>query len=275
MKEPEYDIGYCYEGAVSPAFYRQTQYSGVSYVSWYIREGEVSVMTDGHKLQAKAGDWVFIDPLTMKTHAFTENARIISLRFSINWSGLHYFPPLNAPWLYNGPESAHMVRPAAELCRLIRQAALQRTPLTPTQYAERGIYFSQWVHRWHRIREERSWPLQLPTDMRVSELILCLMKSISIAPVNYDALTATVGLSKAQINRIFKDSTGQTPKQWKEAACLKSSENLLNQNKLSIKEIAAELGFTDPSHFSKWFRKHMKHSPLKWRSMQLGYGDRV
>jgi AraC-like DNA-binding protein len=87
-----------------------------------------------------------------------------------------------------------------------------------------------------------------------------------IGTVDYEQLREAVGLSKAQINRIFKAATGLTPRQWSEVHSIKAAEDWLRSGQLSIKEIAAQLNFFDASHFIKWFRRHAGCTPKTWRT---------
>lgn len=268
MHEPTYTIMKCYDNEVPPEFRTQTQYSGVAYVCWYIRSGSVTVETTGRKLHAQPGDWVFVEPLTTKSQTFSTTARIVSIRFGVNWNNLHFFPPLRAPWKAAAQECPGLLEAATEFCAYEAILTEATGTWSPAMYATRAALFNAWLSHWHRLRGTAADGSAPSMDARVAAIFTELMRSPGVAPVDYQALSQSTGLSAAQINRIFKQSTGQTPKGWKDTACLKIAEDMLGRDQHSIKEIAAELGFCDASHFSKWFRQQMNHTPSRWRTLQ-------
>ncbi len=268
MPEPRYSILFCYDRKVIPEYWSLRWYSGSIYVAWYIRHGSVRLDSGGYQLQAGEGDWVFMEPLTTKSHAFTADPNIISIHYRVDWNGLPFFPPLRVPWIYRGLHSDELREAAEELCRVEAEQALLDVALRPSDYALRSALFSRWLYRWHLIREAEAGTQPAPMDRRVAAIIAELGRSVDARPVDYAQLSRAAGLSRAQLNRIFKQSTGLTPKQWKEAACLKIAEDLLSHGELSVKEISARLGFSDSSHFTKWFRGKMNQTPSHWRLMQ-------
>ncbi|WOO40088.1 AraC family transcriptional regulator [Rubellicoccus peritrichatus] len=264
---PFYELGVIYDDRVIPEFLNQNAYTGVSYVSWYMRRGEVEVTSAGKRLRARKGDWVFKDPLTVKSHRFSCDAQIVSIRFRMDWQGLHFLPPLREPCIYSGAQKEQLLDAAEALCQVSKQDFANATMML-SDHAQLSARLADWLHYWHLAREESYADTAYPMNRRIYEIISVLGEDIGISPVDYSKLSRVVGLSRAQINRIFKQSTDLTPKQWKEASCLKSAEQLLRSDLLSIKEIAAQLGFSDGSHFTKWFRGKMNQTPSQWLRMQ-------
>jgi AraC-like DNA-binding protein len=205
----------------------------------------------------------------MKSHHFLGQTHIISLRFSVLWNGLHFFPPLQRPWKIPG-ESCPQLRQAAEtFCAAITAQPSPASPVPPSTYARQNALFYNWLWHWHQLREEQQTPdANAPPDARIAPIVEELIRTPGISPVNYARLHQVCGLSRAQINRVFKQFTGQTPKAWKNAECLRIAEALLQIGELSVKEIAARLQFSDASHFSKWFRAHMNQTPTEWTQTQ-------
>lgn len=266
MKEPAYQIIKCYNARVDRLYLRLRQNSGTIHSCWYIVNGSVRVETAGKRLLAKRGDWVFVEPLTMNSHTFSEDAHILSIRFAADWNNLHFFPPLRAPWKADGAALPEMLEAATQLCANETLLSNTPTPWPPALWARRSELFFGWLRHWHLLRKSASTPPR--PDGRAAKALAELSRAPGIAPIDYTRLSQLTGLSKAQINRVFKQSTGQTIKGWKTNACLRTAEDLLLRNEHSVKEIAAHLGFHDASHFSKWFRQHMHLSPQRWRSLQ-------
>ncbi|MGE9295248.1 MAG: helix-turn-helix domain-containing protein [Puniceicoccales bacterium] len=260
-----YEIGLSYEGEVPPQYRTQALISGVSYVSWYLREGSVTMETAGKRYDITAGQWAFIDPLTAKTHRFSDSALLVSIRFQLQWHGLPFIPPLNEPFIYDKTDT-ELLLAAQSLCEFQAQHGRTIHLESAQLQARQAVRFFQWLEQWHRVRNHSGKPL-VPRniDRRTLKIISILTENPGVEPVDYTQLSHAVGLSRAQIDRIFKASTGLTPSQWQSAQCLKLAEDHLRDNLLSVKEIAAELNFFDGSHFSKWFLNKMGTSPSAWR----------
>ena len=72
-------------------------------------------------------------------------------------------------------------------------------------------------------------------------------------------------LSDDQFRRVFKKRTGMLPKTYIDRIKLgKAAEMLISTNK-SVEEIALELAYVDPYHFSRRFKKMMGFSPTCYR----------
>ncbi len=69
-------------------------------------------------------------------------------------------------------------------------------------------------------------------------------------------------------NRLNKATTlilDKTPKQMINERVLLEARRLLAHDHTSIKEIAYELGFNEPTNFIKYFRKHIQNTPSEFR----------
>lgn len=78
-------------------------------------------------------------------------------------------------------------------------------------------------------------------------------------------LAEQVGLSNYTFLNEFKQLTGQTPHQYLLSKKLEAAKEMLSGSKQSIMVISHILGFTDSSHFSKFFKKWTGVSPSKYR----------
>ena len=67
------------------------------------------------------------------------------------------------------------------------------------------------------------------------------------------------------LNSLVKKYTGLTAKETINDYILTEAQSLLHSSDLTIKEIAYQLGFTDPDQFSSFFRKRVKTSPSQYR----------
>lgn len=73
-------------------------------------------------------------------------------------------------------------------------------------------------------------------------------------------------LSPKYFSTIIKEVSGKTAGTWINEMLLLESKVQLQNKEQSIAQIAYGLNFSDPSHFGKFFKKHVGISPLEYRS---------
>lgn len=71
------------------------------------------------------------------------------------------------------------------------------------------------------------------------------------------------------LSNVIKIKTGKPVAVWISEKTIAEAKSLLQNTAVSIKEISYRLGFAETAHFSNYFKKHTKTSPLQYRK-QLG-----
>ncbi|WP_075972498.1 MULTISPECIES: helix-turn-helix transcriptional regulator [Glutamicibacter] len=102
-----------------------------------------------------------------------------------------------------------------------------------------------------------------PGDARLLP-VLQRLGNDAVAP-QLGELALLAGLSKYQLIRLMHSSTGFTPIAWRHNQLVNRSRELLRSG-ASIAQTAAELGFSDQSHFHRVFRSHVAAAPGKYRA---------
>lgn len=77
-----------------------------------------------------------------------------------------------------------------------------------------------------------------------------------------------LSLSQYHFCRLFKQSTGVTPHQYLTQCRINQAKQLLLTTKLTITEIAFEVGITNHSSFTRLFRQHVGVTPKVFRASQ-------
>jgi AraC-like DNA-binding protein len=67
------------------------------------------------------------------------------------------------------------------------------------------------------------------------------------------------------LNAVVKRKTQKTAIAFIHEQLIHEAKSLLNQTELSVKEIAFQLGFREPSHFNHFFKKQMDTTPVLYR----------
>ncbi|GAA2274292.1 hypothetical protein GCM10010145_52200 [Streptomyces ruber] len=84
---------------------------------------------------------------------------------------------------------------------------------------------------------------------------------------------AELGYSTRTLTRAVHAATGTTAKAYLDARIVLEAKRLLLHTGLTSADVARHLGFTDPSDFSKFFRRHDGRTPLAFRSAARGTAD--
>lgn len=103
-------------------------------------------------------------------------------------------------------------------------------------------------------------------------------KAISFMESNYNSkisimdIADYVSMSKSYFYSTFKKEVGVTPNEYIKLLQLKQAKSLIQNTKLSIKEVSKLVGFDDPLYFSKFFKKHTGFSPMDFRGKANIFG---
>lgn len=98
------------------------------------------------------------------------------------------------------------------------------------------------------------------SDFRVRKAMLLMERTLSEA-VSMEFIALHVGVSRRQLERLFKLQLNQTPSEFQRMLRLKTAHELLSNCDESVADIALQCGFTNSSHFSASFRAKFGQSP--------------
>ena len=88
-----------------------------------------------------------------------------------------------------------------------------------------------------------------------------LMEENIEKPLSLQKIAKATGLSRRQIERLFKRDLKCVPKRYYLEMRLRRARELLLQTAMPIMEITAACGFQSPPHFSKCYRSHFGYPP--------------
>jgi transcriptional regulator GlxA family with amidase domain len=97
-----------------------------------------------------------------------------------------------------------------------------------------------------------------------------LMEQNIEKPLSLEAIAQATGLSRRQIERLFKRDLNCVPKRYYLEMRLRRARELLLQTAMPIMDITAACGFQSPPHFSKCYRSQYGHPPSAERKLELG-----
>jgi AraC-like DNA-binding protein len=113
----------------------------------------------------------------------------------------------------------------------------------------------------HQFLDTIGPPAEVTTVARVRAFIEALLPTGHCSIVQ---VARSLGVDRRTVQRRLADS-GETFSSLLDAVRAELAERLVPNPRRSLTEIAEELGFSEPSAFSRWFRRRFGCSPSEWR----------
>jgi AraC-like DNA-binding protein len=102
------------------------------------------------------------------------------------------------------------------------------------------------------------------TDRWIAEPLLAVMRKIDASlgsRIELSDLAEVAGMSVSTLSAHFRKTFGLSPKAYLIQYRMRYAAHLLMDKNLNIAEVASRVGYDDPFHFSKLFKKHCGASP--------------
>ncbi len=108
---------------------------------------------------------------------------------------------------------------------------------------------------------------QQEKDYTPSPLVRCcaLLSDHLDEPVNLESLSREVSLPVAQLRDLFRTRMGIEPADYRQYKRLDRAKSLLGDKKISLDEIAQQLGYRDTGSFTVQFKRRTGQSPQQFR----------
>ena len=72
-------------------------------------------------------------------------------------------------------------------------------------------------------------------------------------------------LHPSYLSTVIKSKTGKSVNNWIAEKVIAEAQAILSRSPVSIQEVAYQLGYKEPGHFSRFFKKHYGMSPSSFR----------
>ncbi|WP_114781889.1 hybrid sensor histidine kinase/response regulator transcription factor [Botryobacter ruber] len=115
--------------------------------------------------------------------------------------------------------------------------------------------------------------IENPDDKFLQRLMQILEANISDPEFNVSELVNHIGMSRPVLFRKTKMLTGLSVIDLIRSVRLKKAEMLLRQNRMTISEVAYEVGYNDPKYFSKLFRNQYGKTPTEYVELSRTDGE--
>lgn len=105
-------------------------------------------------------------------------------------------------------------------------------------------------------------------DRRITWAVAYMQRHLA-DPIAIPALAARVNLSPSRFRHLFKAQIGLGPAQYLQSLRLRRARLLIERTFLTVKEVMALVGYNDPSHFARDFRRVHRVAPSVLRASGL------
>jgi AraC-like DNA-binding protein len=266
---------WAYEGPI-PERGEGLQETTPHYFAWLLLKGHGQFSFNGKETaELHPGQWGFPPPNAKdRFHHFSKDARLLSLRFRLEWPDGRSPLPLRHFVAFEAESFPELGREAKRLVRLAK--GFMSSPLDECEpfgfglQAKMQANFWRWLSLWTEALAAQGVMAQEPEALepRLRRMLDILEKGSPHGAVPYQELERASSLGRVQIDRLFREQLKNTPKRLLERRLLELCKERILTSNLGTKELAAELDFIGPSQFCAWFKKHAGMSPQKFRERE-------
>lgn len=235
-----------------------------SYFIVLIESGSITYKLDLQDITLTDGQLLFAMPNQIFTPpAQTNNLKYFKVLFDENTLALlpQQYPflvnPLNSQKIIFDDTSKQRVRKGFEILNQILHIDKH---LTDTEIIL--AYLNTLLVELNSAYFKKNQPLNvLNTNLsKFIEFKLVVETHLSEQP-SINTIAEKLSLSTNSLYRIVKEYSGVSPKDFLTNRLMIEAQRKLNYSKLSVKELAYELGFNDPDYFSRLFKKCTGKNP--------------
>ena len=261
---------WCYSGAVATRYRRGISTSENNAV-WLLLQGSVRIRYRSMSLRAGKGQWIALPPGTGERN-FSSDARIVSVSFRARWPDGRALFEERLPKLFDAQKHPLLRKLTLGLAHHVAHGFHPHdTTLGLARIDAAGAFalqshFHAWLSLFAAIlAAEKIVPTRMEiNDDRVRHGLFFIERLATAQKFPKGDLARELGLSPSQLDRLFVQHMGITPKAHFEKLRQGEAQRLLAAKSLRVKEIAFRLGFRSASHFSMWFQRASGLSPRRY-----------
>jgi len=244
---------------------------------WLIKYGFAKVTVPGKSMTLEPGDWGVFFPDVPRNQQFSKNTQIISVSVKAFWQNEAPLFIKKLPLVFKNTESGDFEGKTLKLHNFVKAQMgfsynfFNKREQSLGDYLKIKELFYIWLQEWHRVMLQNSCVPEVISDWDPRILsIMNFLNSLNFTPkIPYEHLHRISGLSNIHINRLFKKQVGETPCAYVEKRCLNKASDLIALTCSPFKEICFQLGFSNLSHFSVWFKRRTGKSPKEYRKERI------
>jgi transcriptional regulator, AraC family len=106
----------------------------------------------------------------------------------------------------------------------------------------------------------------------IVQTIIAYMKENYAEEISLSKMSKSTYLSPVYISKIFKEETGFSPINYLINIRLEKAKEMLEKGRITIKDVAKNVGYEDAYYFSKLFKKYYGYPPSRIIQQQAAAG---
>lgn len=241
------------------------------------RRGAGSHLIDGSRSVVEPGQVTVIG--RGQVHVFESAAGLDGalIRFTDEMLQLESMARANPAWLigFRGPHT--VLVPATDVERLdallvgLRDETTRSTDAVSVD-VQRHLLCTLllWVERWHSCAQTSARDAGDPAALQLYARFVELLERDFAHRYEARHYAATLGVPQAALSRALSDITGRRTKELITDRRMLEAARLLRYTDHSIREVAAQAGFSDQLYFSRAFKRYHHASPTEYRDEVRG-----
>ncbi|WP_454909175.1 AraC family transcriptional regulator [Variovorax gossypii] len=224
-----------------------------------ILEGRCEFTCAGERCIAEAGDMVLMAPFMLHTAGVSaQGFRMVMLYVPHAWVGARFGWPAGL---------------RGELLKGVWQDAETADALAAAALSEDGVRVGRLLEQALRAQTGREL---VPVERRAGdervEAICAALETEDACRIDPGALASRLGVSREHFHRLFRVAVGMAPAHYARLARIGRAKALLREGSAQA-DVAAQCGFTDQAHFSRWFRRCFGVTPGNYMAREPGCGS--
>jgi AraC family transcriptional activator of pobA len=246
------------------------------YLVFWVEAGEAALVVDEREYRLRAHDVITIT--SGQVHFFKAVVgEVVCLSFTLDFickddndielifhNGLFcHFGQNEVIGMGGQEEYGRMERPA-EVSRVLERIGMELA-LKPYQYPISVRSHIELLLVWiNRVKVERGDEIWKPDALFLR--FLEAVRDNFAANLTVGQFADKLQTTKEKLDELAKLHTGKTAQNVIYSLLISEAKRLLVYQDMSIKEIAYQLGFSDPFYFSNFFKKHVGESPKGYKA---------
>jgi len=109
--------------------------------------------------------------------------------------------------------------------------------------------------------------LAISEEQFIHKFLETLDRGLKNPDYNVETLSKDLGMSRSQLYRKIKSISGLSPNDFIKKVHLKKALELIKNQYGNIAEVSYEVGFNNPSYFTKCFKQKFKITPSNFRKL--------
>jgi AraC-like DNA-binding protein/quercetin dioxygenase-like cupin family protein len=242
-----------------------------------VKKGQLSVSIDLNRFLLDEKDLLIIPPSAIRIFELQKpETELISLLFTADFllqAGLHikYYPRFSL-----GEKAVHsnlslslnefgVVSSQLHLIRLL----LKRSDVPKKKNENIYLPIFQSTIKEVNLLFDGQQPTVNESSHIIQRFFDCLTKYHTLQrEVSFYA--SALGIHEKYLSQVLKEKTGRTARSYIIQMVILEAKVLLDRPDLSIQQIADEMHFTNPFHFSRFFKKYTTLTPSAYRNQSAG-----